>query len=731
MGFYPLEWPAESLAFEDFLFFHKSFARILLQLLPFAEGPVWFFDPAADNDESLSNSDRPRYWNKYIKRAHRTRRTVLATEKPVLFMPAWYSGNVVGIAAVEGLEAQFVNDLSEEWLLDRSRIASREFFLQKQLYCDPATAMFNGRFFIETVESLLNENAQQEHPPSISLFLIEIHPRANNAEKAIHAIIRAGYHLESFLGQDLVHHLGNGVFGLARQDIDEEQAQKLGKNLLSWFRREGFGRIHIGINTVGDGRDVSPGGLQPESGSAVLLERTWKALRKASMRGPYALCTYNSISNPDIHPLKNAKPAVLGKLKKIWADFDRFALLLLSRDKERNAGFFPKRLLALLEAEVPAVPLNENEVFIFLKDTDARGAKTWLEDFKAKLPDESDSTYSAGVAVYPCVDFRKSDIALNARKALLHAGFFGPDSMAVFDGVSLNVSGDVYYGEGDLVRAVKEYTKGLEIDPSNINLLNSLGEAYARMDKPRKARPFFEKILDLEPKHFMGLFNLGITCLSMGENEQAIRLFEKILAYSRGSLEEHQLNDLLLQLSKLYCRTGRHGKAVALLEREKIPDDKGSRAPGRGVLLRYLGEAYFAVKKHEKAIMTLQRAVRYNPHDPYSLSMLGELYDIEGQGDDIALSLCLQAVEIDGRNPDQWFRLAKVRYKMGQFSEALEAVLECLQRDRKHLEALQIAGRIYENMGLPTKAAGMYKKILIIVPGHKIAAAAMKNIKTS
>ena len=125
--------------------------------------------------------------------------------------------------------------------------------------------------------------------------------------------------------------------------------------------------------------------------------------------------------------------------------------------------------------------------------------------------------------------------------------------------------------------------------------------------------------------------------------------------------------------------------------------------------------------------MVLQRAVRYNPHDAHSLSLLGELYSIERQGDDIALSLCRQAVEIDGRYWKHWYRLAVIQYKLGQTDAALEAVQECLQRDRKCVDALQLAAQIYEKSGMRPKSIRMYKKILKLIPDHKAAAAAVKQ----
>ena len=125
----------------------------------------------------------------------------------------------------------------------------------------------------------------------------------------------------------------------------------------------------------------------------------------------------------------------------------------------------------------------------------------------------------------------------------------------------------------------------------------------------------------------------------------------------------------------------------------------------------------------------MQRAVSYHPHDSFSLSMLGELYALQEQGDDIALSLCEQAVNIDDRHWKHWYRLGWVRYKMGKYEPALEALNECLRRERKSLEAMNLAGQVYDKLGLKSKSAGMFQKVLQIAPDHKTATAALKKMK--
>ena len=59
-------------------------------------------------------------------------------------------------------------------------------------------------------------------------------------------------------------------------------------------------------------------------------------------------------------------------------------------------------------------------------------------------------TISLGVAVTPCGGYTNLEIITNAQKALDHASFLGPSTVALFDSVSLNISGDKRFESGDL-----------------------------------------------------------------------------------------------------------------------------------------------------------------------------------------------------------------------------------------------------------------------------------------
>ena len=744
MSHFPFEWQEQDISSADFVHFEQQFSQTVQHYIPFASGPVSFMPIDKTGKPIDGHQVRPKYWTQYVKRVVKKRIPAVAVDRNTLFLPFMSGDEVIAVAAVKNIDETFVRSLSVEWLDDRSRIISRELYLLKQTAIDPASSFLNSRNLYNELEMLINEAGQQpsspkkkitrikdfsEGPPHFcSLFLIEMYPRVKDVEKALNYISKAGFYLNSCLGRPLIHHLGNGIFALIVENINEDQTQKLGNNILNWIRRENYNRVHIGIASLDEKSVHGQAGSEILTPTA-LLNQAWLALRKATRRGPYALCTYNSISNPENHPLHRPPVSALSRLRKLWKEEDAFAILLLKQDTDQTSESFAKRSLVLIEADARAVKISGQETFVFLAGADEKKALQWARRFKKKLPAENSITFSIGIAAYPCIDFRKADIPHNARKALLHTAFYGPDTITPFDGLSLNVSGDIYYGEGDLVRAVQEYRKGLELDPADINLLNSLGESYAQMNKPGMAIPFFEKALQTDPRHYMVLFNLGVANLAVGEEDPAIKCFEKALTVAKRKTEINNRNDLFLQLGKLYCRTGRFKKAATLLESSDLSQKENNKGLASGTVLRYLGEAYLGMGKNKKAVTVLQHAIRNNPHDAVSLSMLGELYALEDQGDEIALSLCQQAVELDDLPWLHWYRLAWIRFRLKDYDKALEEVRECLRRNNKALQALVLAGRIYAEMGRKRLAIAKYEKVLSLEPAHKVATAQLLKIK--
>ncbi len=199
-----------------------------------------------------------------------------------------------------------------------------------------------------------------------------------------------------------------------------------------------------------------------------------------------------------------------------------------------------------------------------------------------RLAEKTKQTVTIGIASYPIITFKKSDMIDNARKALDHAAFFGPGSAVTFDGVSLNISGDKLYENGDLQGAIDEFKRALLIDPSNVNVHNSLGVCYGLQGEYEQAIKEFKTVASIDPGEYMALFNLGLVHALKKQPEKALEFFlnaDKI---------NGEVYEVAFQSGKLYFESGDLDKAKLFLERAAKLD------PDSAAVYRYLGDCYAA-----------------------------------------------------------------------------------------------------------------------------------------
>ena len=268
-----------------------------------------------------------------------------------------------------------------------------------------------------------------------------------------------------------------------------------------------------------------------------------------------------------------------------------------------------------------------------------------------KLSEIHKKTASIGIAVYPQAGYTRNDAVVNALKALAHAALVGPGSIVVLDAVSLNISGDNLYQAGNLQGAAQEYQKALVLDPSNVNVHNSLGVCYGMMEMYDAAEFEFDAALLIEPVEVMSLYNQAVICMLTGRNDKSLGFIEKAVAIDDGIFE------LVLLTGKLYLEAGNLKKARYFLE-------KAVRIrPKSGISLRTLGACLSDMNLFRESVAVYSRAVKSNPNDAESFSLLGLLYDRIGENPEIARLFCQQSVAIAPENDIYRERLNRLMQK--------------------------------------------------------------------
>ena len=630
-------------------------------------------------------------------------RTVADGDESLLLLPVG-GGAPVAVALLGGVATR---QWSPAALREEVKALALHLNAFREYYADPLTGLAN---------SLLLKRQLQALPASVAprgvLALLELYPPSRDAERGWGYVQKGARYLASLFGATTsLFHLGSGIFALLWEESALSDAQQMATLLLNRLRREGFVKAHIGLRQLG-------GGPEPE----LLLNEAWQALAVARKRGPFGLAVHEPEGAVAAFP-----PLSRNEQRKVaawWRGKEHFALVLVRQDQEAASNHFTKRVRAVLGDEVPYLLLNQREALVFLDDAGNDQAMKWVRRFRKSMAQSAGATFSMGIALYPCLAFTKARIPVNCRKALRHAEFFGPGSQALFDAVSCNISGDVYYNGGDITRAVREYRLGLALDPANVNLLNSLGVAYMQLRRPRPAMQCFESALRHEAGNFMALFNLGFLHLHREESAEALDCFERALASN-----DHHF-DLLLQLGRLYCRHKRFTEAAKLLGRCVTDGNlEGRRNGDRAAAWRLLGEAHAGLGENKKAILAFQKVLSFTHRDAQALSMLGELYVREKEGDEIALSLCQEAVTLDGGQSEHWRRLAWVQWAQGDADNAIASLRQCLQRDRRNSAALFWLARIYREQGRLKEAHRLYEKVLRLQPNHAEAKSALAQVQ--
>ncbi|UCG13718.1 MAG: tetratricopeptide repeat protein, partial [Deltaproteobacteria bacterium] len=291
-------------------------------------------------------------------------------------------------------------------------------------------------------------------------------------------------------------------------------------------------------------------------------------------------------------------------------------------------------------------------------------------------------TLNAGLSVHPCPGYTKRDILGNASKALVHAGFLGTDSQVLFDAVSLNINGDRLYEAGRMDKAVEEFRRALNLDPSNANVRNSLGVCYAQMGRFEDALAEFSRIAELEPSDFMPHYNLGCALLGLDREAEAER------AFSQAAEMEPQNAGIWFQLAKLCKRQNRLREAVAHLSKAVELKSNWVQA------WRLLGECLLEQGAVDSAMNAFKKALKLNGKDGAAMSGLALAYGLVEANLEIALSLARRSTELEPDNPLFAQRLAELFLQNRNLDEAMEECARAMSMGPKNTQLRQLKNKI-------------------------------------
>lgn len=677
------------LSLDDFYILHSPFAEEITQLLPLP-ATIDFYSFAADG------SLRTLQTHLGTERGAGTVATASCPEPRLvdnrLVIPFQISSGEQVAAVVSDVDPAFLRRMSASWLRETQRSVLKQLEKTRLVYVDPETELYNRR----AATAFLQQPTSGNHGFFVLLNAVFYRrTAAGNLQKTreIADLLQALTHCHCFS-------FGYGVFGLLLQVQSREQALKTAHYLQHQLKREGVNRVQIGFS------QTTCVDKQLETN---VLDKFWRSLAIAEKRGPFGICDIDAVDERRPHPFQLTRTDFLEKLKIQWRGLSRFTLAVLSPQPETQHSFL---FDVHIEQSIPQNSIcfrGDDLVLILFPETSLTSTRGSIDTIRSTCREcYGEGAVSIGIADWPCLDFAKSDVPGNCLKALLHGSFLGPGSVVFFDHLSLNISGDFFFEEGDYPAAIREYRRGLRLQPGDMNLINSLGVALVECTQERRAADCFQNVLRKDPNNYMALVNLGHVQQTLGQKEIALDCFER--AYRLLARTNTAGQELFLPLGKLYAELGNHEQAIPIFEHWRTRPEGEKEF----ILFRLLGQCYLESGRPDEAIRACQRALQLFPKDSISLSTLGLLYVEQGEGSDIGLALCNKALALDNFNPDHWCRLSRALLHIGNHVEALEAIGRCLRLRRNHIDGMLQLGKIHLAMHRSKRAKRCFLQVLAI-----------------
>lgn len=688
---FPFKQVGGSLEENDFTLFANSYRRLVRSRVPSA-GEIYFVTVPGQTPKLFSDPRKGVELAGSVERMLSGEVASLIVGNTILFAFQLYDSSYV-VTVVGGIDSYIVERATVDWLDECREAILHEFLVVKRAYRDPETGLLNSDHLFTFLGSFWEDQ-------DIELLLVEVPPRGRNLKATFRNGQKAAAALRVYAeGRFLLHHLGQSVFALVGAGGGTTSVEHFSSHLVQFLKKEGFYKVHIGRSC---NRVIST----PVDGDFSILDEAWTALQAAGRRGPFSFCDFQLFVDTTVHPLCSPSESVTKIYRKLNRKDEKFCLVKLNIPYETE-------MLSVVDAlrlsDSSTVLGNEGGCLIYLSGVDVEEGLEFAKKTIATICKNNDGLESyAGVSSFPSNGFSRLEALENVQKALLHAAFFGDGHVAQFDAVSLNVSGDIYFGDGDLPRAVKEYKRGLVCNPQDVNLLNSLGVTYALLNKNSLARDAFLEVIRLDEANYMAWYNLGLGAQAQGSLLDAVGYLEKSHEYCLLSGENIEIHgDLELQLGTLHCQLGNYQTSLNYFEKWQ----KGATEIQIERIQKPLGEAYLGIGQAGMAMGFLQRAHRANEFDFDTLSLLGVAIWEAEEGGEIALSLCRKSVDLAPDNPKLRLRLARVLIGVGQYEEALVSLAKCRGKSIDITQVQLLKAEAYLNLNNTSRVRFWVNKV--------------------
>ena len=262
-----------------------------------------------------------------------------------------------------------------------------------------------------------------------------------------------------------------------------------------------------------------------------------------------------------------------------------------------------------------------------------------------------------------------------------------------------------FEADGNWQQAEQTWRDVLKLAANDARAWTNLGVALNRQEKTTDAIEAWKQAIAIDPKLPGPYFNLGLTLVRKGEYAEAVSPLRHALRLEPG-------ND-----------GARRALAIALVAREKFAEASREiaqllfRSPKDPALLELAAKSFLQQRRYQEAITVLQRRLEL-PNTTASLfSQYGDALDGAGRTPE-ALDAYKKAVELDPESTLMRYGLGYLHWKLYQYNEAEQQLLEVLRRTPNDPRASFTLGDLYLTRGEAERSLPLLEVARVAYPNE-------------
>ena len=253
--------------------------------------------------------------------------------------------------------------------------------------------------------------------------------------------------------------------------------------------------------------------------------------------------------------------------------------------------------------------------------------------------------------------------------------------------------------------AVKAYERGLEAEPDNVELLNSMGFALFQQGKSEEAVASLEKALAVDPQHWKAHNNMALASIDLGE-------FEIAEAHYRESLAIEPQPAIYNDLGFVLERQGLPEEAADAYRKALEVDPESATAHyNLASSLTRSGE-FAEAEQHFRAILEQGPSTQ-------AYTGLGFVLWQQGRADESMASL-LSAIEADPTNASAYSSLAAIQVQQGKLEDAA-STYRTLIRNQPSAKAHEGLAKVLTDLGRTDEARQQLEMARKLEPAPRAA----------